>query len=213
MIVSHKHKFIFIHIPKTGGTSICNALEYHIGPKEGKILSPFYGMFIGPEIGDLTQHMGVGDICNLYKDDFIDNIINEYFVFAFVRNPWDRLVSFYHFYRQNQNMRKMQPDVADRVDHLPFEQWVREISVGDSESFTQVSYIWHNGIRKVDFVGRFENLTDDFNVVSRKFGFDTKLEKLNSTDHLEYRCYYTADLAGFVADKFSDDIERFGYTF
>ena len=72
-MINHKHKFIFLHTPKTGGMSVGSALYSALGIKDD------YQSF------------------RIHYDDLNEEILKEYFVFTFVRNPWDRLVSDYRF--------------------------------------------------------------------------------------------------------------------
>ena len=69
-MISHKHKFIFIHIPRTGGTSIESQFNYN-GDLDGK------------------KHWRLND----FKNDLTNNQFNGYFKFSFIRNPWDITIS------------------------------------------------------------------------------------------------------------------------
>jgi len=80
-MINHKHKFIFLFLFKTGGTSIGRALQRACGIQEK--YQSFY----------------------IHYDDLTEDMLKEYFVFTFVRNPWDRLVSNYRFQKNiNQNI-------------------------------------------------------------------------------------------------------------
>ena len=94
MIISRKHKFIFVHIPKVGGTSI------------KKCLLPFYDR--KKELEKIPKGLRSSNVIarkHAYASVLLQalgkNIWRSYFKFAFVRNPWDWVVSIYHFIRIN----------------------------------------------------------------------------------------------------------------
>jgi hypothetical protein len=70
-----------------------------------------------------------------------------------------------------------------------------------------------NGKELVDFVGRYENMEEDFASVCRKIGIDIALPHVNRSEHAHYRDYYTAETKAIVSRLFARDIERFHYTF
>ena len=65
----------------------------------------------------------------------------------------------------------------------------------------------------VDFVGRYENLDDDFHAVCNMIGISAPLPHLNRSTHAEYRCYYSDQLARKIASRYSEDIDLFRYEF
>ena len=153
-----------------------------------------------------------------------------YYTAAFVRNPWDRLVSWYvviagstafvpegHslFHRQNLLrqgvLRKARsfdefilhcPNVADRAGRMPF-------------SLNQIDYLTDtSGDIAVDFIGRFENFADSAATLLRLLGLpEVRVPHLNRTHHDGYRAYYTNETRDVVRRRFERDIEAFGYTF
>lgn len=148
------------------------------------------------------------------------------FKFAFVRNPWDRVVSLYHHQTQK--------------NPTPFRHWIYDIVIRDgyplyrketwlptdnTSSTGGTSQKWKSqtdwlidddGSVCVDFIGRYENLQEDFDKACKVIGIKTpKLPHANrSESKAQYHSYYQdEDLIKIVADWHKKDIERFGYKF
>jgi len=153
-----QYNYVFIHVPKTGGTSVRHAL----------------GMTLG------ANHLSASQLYDLYPH------LCGRFSFAFVRNPWDRMVSYWSIGR-------------------PWRDRVLDWSLPP-----QVQYL----DAPIDFVGRYESLASDFDVVCQSLGIRTPvLPHLLASERGHYREYYDDDLAAAVADRYAEDIARFGYTF
>ena len=135
-MIDTKHKFIFVHVIKTAGTSISRALG----------------------------QTGVNhDTAQALRDRVGSKVWDEYFTFAFARNPWDKIYSQFKFNRQQYT-----PSIHS------FEEYVRyfanggQIS-GDGNNPRILPWITDkSGKVIVDFVGRFESLQDDFNIICNK---------------------------------------------
>jgi hypothetical protein len=121
MIISHGRRFIFVHIPKTGGTSLALALESKamkddilIGdtPKAKQRRNRLKGV---KTTGRLWKHSRLVDISGLLTS----NEIHDFFVFTLVRNPWDRVVSYYHWL-QDQNFDNRAVVLAQEHDFTGF---------------------------------------------------------------------------------------------
>jgi hypothetical protein len=204
-MISHKHKFIFVHIPKTAGTTITSSLEAfcEILPMEDRT-SPYYFHKTATE----THEYFVSQNWN-YSD---------YFKFAFVRNPWDRTVSLYHY------LNKRYKRLLER-DALHEDTYCKQIAninsfndfIGNIDKFIPSSYEKYymvNGTIAVNFIGKLENLQEDFNIVCDKIGIpQQKLPHKNSTKHNHYSEYYDDATKQIVAEKYAKDIEYFGYKF
>ena len=196
-MISHSHKFIFVHINKTAGTSIETALQKYSDSEDDqqhemlhKIL-PCDGFSNKRQINLFSQ-------CNGNPFD--------YFKFTFVRNPYDRSVSAYKFATQNNN-----------GEYLSFKNYLSMIKTDDDKLsyFNQLDWITdeYDNIG-VDFIGRFENLQEDFNIVCDKIGIpQQQLPHENATKHKHYTEYYDDETRKIVAKKYSKDIEFFGYKF
>ena len=191
-----KHKVIFVHIPKTGGTSI----ERFFGAKQfartGKHAS----------VSNLRQAVGA-------------DAWNHYFKFSFVRNPWDRMVSYFNWRSQDlQN----NVDVQGRT----FKDWLRFLLAGDfsdlklNRSFKygvepQFAMLADGDDVAVDFVGRFENLQCDFERVCDRTGIERQTlphkNAMNRQQH--YTEFYDNESRSLVEALYPQDIEYFDYEF
>lgn len=197
MIVSHRARCIFVHIQKTAGASIEDALRAH-------------DTEVGSSLHAGRRHMTAREIRGIVPRDTWD----AYFKFAFVRNPWDRLVSWYHMCVQVTDPNPFSRYVRDVAP--TFEDFVTKATTGMGERTTrnQLDYVAdERGAVIVDYVGRYETLAADFGHVCRRFGLAAELPHVNTSAHRDYRDYYTAATRDIVAQRFARDIEHFGYAF
>jgi hypothetical protein len=218
MLMSLSKGFIFFHVAKVAGLSIRDALKgYCIEPEHFKIArppqrcadgspNPFYEAW-----ANTLLHARARDVRREVSAEVFDGC----FKFAFVRNPWDWQVSMYHF-------------ILKRTDHVHHERvramagfdayldWVvttpRPFPRGVCKLQSDVVTDDNGGIM-VDFVGRYESLTRDFQQVCRTLGVTASLPRLNRTDHRAYPDYYSDYGRALVAEHFRADVERFGYRF
>jgi len=160
-----KRNFIFIHINKTAGMSIEKAL----GLNEKQHFTAI----------EFRQKIGAKKWERVFK-------------FSIVRNPWDKVVSQY-FHRLKTN----QIGLGDyRID---FKEWVK-LTYGeqnpkyyDDPKYFMPQLNWltdNNGKLMVDFIGRFENLENDFRFICNKIGVSTDLPLINKSEHKEFQFYY-----------------------
>jgi len=179
--------FIFIHINKTGGSSVSEALKIE------------------------RHHLSAFTVRNLIGED----AWKTKFKFAFVRNPWDRAVSQYH-YRYKANQQNI------RTDNIGFEDWLKkafidkEVRLINSHAMFMPQTDWISDMEGniiLDFVGRFENLSADAKYVFNKIGLNTELGHLRKSDRSDYKEYYEPWSVDLIAEVFAKDIEKFGYTF
>jgi len=137
----------------------------------------------------------------------------------FVRNPWDRLVSAY-FYRVQGGNGSL--DDLSRAKHYPdsfdaFCERIEEFKTLPNESMfvSQVDWISDvNAMQIIDFVGRIENIQEDFDIVCEELKRPSiKLPHVNKSQHKSYRDIYTSKTKNLVAIAYKDDIERYKYSF
>ena len=197
-MISHKHKCIFIHIPKTAGTSIESALGGWglTQDNEHKLLGDVYQ----------SQHHTLQSIEKTLRQ--------KYFKFTFVRNPWDRFVSLYFYYKGGGNQKS---DIhLKKYIPLDFKSFVTQpldTIIPRSHLESQFSYLEESGKIELDFIGRFERLEDDYKYIRTKFGLDQKLSITRKSIHKHYTEYYDDETRQIVADKYAKDIEYFRYKF
>jgi hypothetical protein len=184
--------YIFIHLIKTAGTSVGNAI--HLKKK---------------------LHLPVREVIRRIGREEWDNA----YTFAFVRNPWDKVVSHYKY-----NIKTNQQKMKDFP--IPFEDWLWK-TIGEQKDFyyynrpllfaPQIEWLLDdNSEMSIDFVGRFENLHEDFKIIANNIGVDENLPLLNTTKNLSnkpYQEYYTLETMELIAKVYKKDIEYFGYSF
>ncbi len=203
-MISHKYKCIFVHIPKTAGSSIENALF-----PLPRTRDQLYG-FPNKYQTDGLQHLMAKHI----KLELPSSTFNTYFKFTFVRNPWDKVVSQFFYV-------KTRPDLMAFLDlHLNanFKDYLNKILVKNHVHWEkQYKFIYDDSNNVlVDFIGRFEQLESDFQKVILNLGIDPSLFKLlhlNKTTRSHYSHYYDYESRQIVADRYKTDIEIFGYFF
>ena len=216
MLLSLRHNFLFIHIAKTGGTSIRAALRYY------KWADPFYiPLFLCSRLSSVTGHRLACKLPRHAKaiaayEMLPRNIYDKLFKFAFVRNPWDLQVSSYH------HILRERPHLLNGInDFKSFLDW--KFSPNRPYQFhIDISIQLHSDYVKdlhgniiVDFIGRYEQLKDDFHEICLRIGIDPPElpHKRRANNRLDYRKYYTDETAELINDYYKQDIELFGYKF
>lgn len=189
MSVSPQKNVIFVHIPKTAGTSISASLKPYIRCRPRKL--------------KIKRHTNALTI----RERVDSELFNSAFKFTFIRNPWDLQVSLYHYI-----LKRQRHPMHEKTKALGcFRNFVFSQS---NTKFTQSSFICdENGNLLVDFVGRCENIHADFQSICSIIGISAKLKYKNRTSHLCYQHYYDDETRDLTAKIFSEDIKRFGYTF
>ncbi len=184
----HQYNFVYIHINKTGGRSIETAL----------------GLLSVDHRTALQKRNDMGAAAWEQK-----------FKFAFVRNPWDRVVSHYAYRIKTNRL-----GLAEA--NLDFKAWLKlayqdqDRAFFDQPKFFMPQFEWlsdENGQLIVDYVGRFETLNQDFAHVCEQIGRDVELPHVNKSNRSHYSSYYDDESIALVGELFAKDIEHFGYTF
>jgi hypothetical protein len=209
--VSIEHSFVFVHIPKTGGTSIQEALRR----------CAIKLALVGMSTAEQREKLGITDAW-LHHIPAIElrrilgtSVWDSFYKFTFVRNPWDWLVSLYHFQRTqfaaSADFRRMWPETAARFATThSLGEWLR---AGPSPVPQHNRIVDREGRLLVDFVGRFEEIERDFSHVQQRIGVTASLPHLLRSDHRPYREYYDHDTRDLVARQYRCDVETFGYEF
>lgn len=220
-MISHEFKCIFIHIPKTAGTSI----EKKLG------LFPEHGSKRGmqdhrtiAEIEPLTIKQTLARACSANIGRLWPNIKNrvrrgteitpkqfsEYYKFTIVRNPWTRAFSWYKNVMKDPHHQK--------VLHVPpdctFKEFVNKHLEGHIMR-TQTAWLKDtSGKLAMDFIGRFENLEHDFAEICQRLGFDdVNLPKVMMGDGSDYIAHYDEQTSEIIAKRYAEEIALFGYSF
>lgn len=215
MIISHGRKYIFVHIPKTGGTALSQALEKRamkddvlIGdtPKAKRRRARL--QTLNPA-GRLWKHSTLRDIAGVVSDPQMA----EYFVVTLVRNPWDRMVSYYHWLR-DQGWDHPAVSLAKSTTFADFvmaDDTARSIAASGYGTYVTDAA----GQEICDQFIRIEHLAQDLAPFEDHLGFRIgPIERINvSNRDRDYRTYYRDETAERVAGYCAADITRFGYEF
>ncbi len=183
---SDEYSCCFIHIPKTGGTSIERAFGWYQGNR-----------------GDQDHKTLLDKIESGAIDD-------STFVFTFVRNPWDRMVSWYRNVIRDERKRK-------RLKYSPREKFSTfvEKTINREQFLPQTHWVENpEGHISMNFVGRFENLQSDFDIVCQQVGKElVTLPHEVASKSVDYREFYDLKSKQLVSEFYSRDIVEWGYEF
>lgn len=207
MIVSHLHRYIFVAVPKTGTHSVREALRPHMGPddiEQARLL--VQKSFPFPELA----RIGHGHLSFQQVRPFIgEEAFSSYLKFAFVRNPFDRFVSYCAFTTSRDGAFRRDPKavmrhflfVAPPHHHMVFQPQHKFVTGPD-------------GALQADVIGRVEEMQEDFDGICSRIGIPTsQLGRKNSSQHEDYRGYYDQQLIDGVKRLYARDLELFGYDF
>lgn len=207
MIISHRHKFIFIHVWKTGGTSVSRALA-PFAENECQKAGFLRGLFEKrkPLSSDFDKHITSAELAEKLDQKYFKN----YFKFAFVRNPLSWEVSYYHFITQKPNNHP-QKEIIRQLGS--FENYIPWAAEHEMMKRSQSTFLYDkNGNSLVDFVGKYEELEEGMNYVAKKLGLSgLELKRHNSSKHSNYQDYYTKESANIVMEAMKGDFELFDY--
>ncbi|MCB1620011.1 MAG: sulfotransferase family 2 domain-containing protein [Thiothrix sp.] len=217
MLLSHKYNFLFVHIAKTGGTSVRAALSplrwrdpvyYLMWPCHR--LSGLSGHRLGTRF---PRHAHIIAAKEMLPEPFFQGL----FKFAFVRNPWDLQVSSFH------HIRRERPEHLNGIsDFNAFMRWKfnparpYQYHIDTSLSLQSDYLVDLHGNLLTDFVGHYETLPADFEQVCVRIGIPLRSlpHKREASDReRDYRRYYADDVAEQVARHFERDIRLLGYQF
>ena len=222
-IVSHEHRFVYFIIPKVACSSIKTALLplFDFDVSEGKLVRE-------DDITEEVHQLFRASSHEVNQRRFLKGLqkgrYEGYLKFAFVRNPWDRLLSCYlqKIVSGGKGLRLDYGDVKLRLG-MPFAEFVEAVHQLPDEAADphfrpqHVAVCGPDGEIMADFVGRFENLEEDFARVAQRIGAPhLKLPSLQpspSRGARPYRDFYDDETAERVGERFHKDVETFGYSF
>ncbi len=221
MLISHTQKFIFIHVPKTAGTSVMNMFLPHARLIDRLV----YG---GGAVSTATKVFnrvfalvprGNRHFTGYHKHEYArvvarkmgEEAFKSHYSFAFVRNPFDWTVSRYLYICQAKGH-----PLHQRVSAMDFGEFV-EMDVAESD-YTQSDFVCDEGGNiMVDYVARFENIEAEIATIAEKLQLSPlELPHANPSKARKgksYRDYYTAVSKELIARKFQGDLDTFGYEF
>jgi len=200
-MISLQKRFLFVHIPKTAGNSIQSVLRDYSedqlialrkeqdGIERFGLRSTKYKIKKHSTLNEYHRALGEEQFRDLYK-------------FTCVRNPWDRMVSYYFTPTQNPetwNRKKFREIISKAVSLADY----LRLDNGEGDPFANV-----------DCIIRFENLADEFRAVCDTIGIPPPaLPRYNRSSRDHYSKYYDDELRELVRARFAAEIERFNYRF
>jgi hypothetical protein len=206
MIISAQHRFIFAAIPKTGTHAVRQALREHMGPQDLEQV----GLFVNRKlpIPDLARighgHLSLQQVRPYFRpEDF-----QGFFKFAFVRNPFDRFISYCAFMTREGGQFEQNPKNVMRhfIDNPPWQHILfqpQHALVTDPD-----------GTLLTDYLGRVEEMQRSYDEATRRIGIPSRpLDRVNASSRKDYRDYYDQPLIDGVAKLYARDLELFGYEF
>ena len=176
-MIIEEHKAVFVHIPKNAGTSI----EALFANNSFKI-QPY-------------KHANIHEIKKKFPE-----IYNSYRKFTIIRNPYDKMVSWYFYL-------KKQVGIDNKI--IEFSKWIKEPSklwhINDPAYFLDPQYTWLDDT--VTLI-KYENLDEELN---KFFGKDINLPITNKSDHNHFASYYDKESSNIIYDRYKEDFEKYNY--
>ena len=207
MLISEKHRFIFIHIYKNAGSSITEALKPLIAKEwRWKINLILHKLKVSAlDLQPFPTHVNTQEVIDQLGKDIFDS----YFSFAIVRNPWDWQVSLFKYMQKEEGHH--QHELANKFQC--FDQYI-EWRCAEDVRFQKDFIYSSEGELLVDFVGRFENLEQDFTEICQRIGIPSiQLPRINVSNTKPYRDFYNDKTREMVRATFEPDISLFNYSF
>ena len=231
MIISLEPAFVFVHVPKTGGRSISRALQRFV-PDTGDIRPDIFDPFKKQALEANPDHQGLFGPAHFAAAHLRDNVTGREFwqkalTFAIVRNPWDRLVSFFSWL-QHSNTRETRQYFKDHYTFHDYLRWLNDHQdpwLNENYGYawqpgrqSQVSYVTDETGIIVDFIGRFESLQEEFNFLCNKLGIPCViLTRAHQTralaQHQQYAKWFTLKDRELISPMIKEDTTFFKYEF
>lgn len=193
----YNNKYIFLHIPRTGGSLIEQNLR--------EIYSETYS---GPDkMGISKQHYTLDKL--LYNNNINEN---NKFIFTFVRNPFDKIVSSYLNYTKNNT-----PDFDKYIDMVKYVVenklylYKSDINSNDITHYAPITVMIGNN--ELDFIGKFENYESDIKKLSELSGLKSLSKIIIKKNQVDYRKFYNERNKNIINELYKDDLVKFNYTF
>jgi len=194
-MISVKNKFIIITPPKTGSVSITTFMMKYINVSN--IIQQRSECFdYSDHFSKTSKHTSIDEMYKKWDENILGNF-NDYQKFGTIRNPWDRLVSWWKWENSGKS----------------FSDFIRFPSSFHSRDILQDYFSINNKIIINSYI-RFENIQEDFNNVCSKIEVpNKKLLHMNKSKHKHYEEYYNDELQNIVALRYKAEIKQFNYEY
>lgn len=213
--INHDKKAIYIHIPKTGGSFIRDSLKNYYGFKPYYLKRPDHNQFCRIYDNSVDKHENkiFGTLLYYKTSPHLNRIMNmdqekwnNYFIFTFVRNPYDRLISGYSY------CNKFNISFDNFINNMMrFNCWIYWHSF-----MPQIRHITNEkGENNMNFIGKYENLYEDFNSVLQILNFKIIHKNIvkNKSNHKHYSIYYNEKNLKGINTILGDDLKDLDYSY
>jgi len=212
--INHEKKAIFIHIPKNGGSYIAEILSKNYGFKNYYLHRPDHKLFCLEKDISVDKHENKihGTLIYYKTSSYINKIMNmnenkwnNYYIFTFIRNPYDRIISGWNYCNKY---------------NISFDKFINLENIANSFDYWHVfmsqsrHLIGNKGKINVNYIGKFENLENDLKIILNNIGFKYINHlpfKKNSKKHDNYKSYFTNELLLNVNEIIKEDLKNFEY--
>lgn len=208
MIVSYRHRFIFAAVPKTGTHAVRQALREHLGEGDVEQVGLFVNKrFPWTELAAIQHgHLSLRQV----RPYLGDEVFGGCFKFAFVRNPFDRFVSYCAFMLRDRAVFQQRP--LEVMRHFLFEAPPERHILFQSQASLLVGEDGRTLL--TDRIGRVEEMQPSYDAICARIGIPARaLDRVNRSRHDDYRRYYDPPLIDGVTARYAQDLDLFGYSF
>jgi hypothetical protein len=202
-MLSEKHNFLFLHLPKTAGNSIQERLKVYSEDKIvclNDIQDGLERFEVRNQFSGIHKHSSLSE----YQEVLPEVLFKKLFIFTTIRNPWERMVSFY--FSPHRGVKKWV-----RNDFIALVNQALTLPALLSIESSAAKSMWYEN---VDFIIKFEQLEADFQKVCQYLQLSYEsLSVRNKSMRSVYSEYYDQELIDLVAKKFEQEISYGQYTF
>lgn len=189
-----EYNFLGFRVPKTASTSMDIAIK-------------------GTKYHEKTY--SISRCTARYYRDLDTEDFKKRFKFAFVRNPYDRVLSYY-FFTTHVHERRLKQNKPTKKNYNTFYEYVKTHEV-HLRTQTCYNFLCENGKCLVDFIGNFEDLQHDFNKICNRIGIPLivlpHMRKSGKREKRDYKYYYDDATYDLVTNIFKEDLKQFGYEY
>ncbi len=208
MIISHHHRFIFTAVPKTGTHSVRQALREQLSDDDVEQVGLFVNKrFPWADLAALRHgHLALRQV----RPYLGEAAFSDYFKFAFVRNPFDRFVSYCAFMTRESDVFQKRPQ--DVMRHFLFGEPPEQHILFQPQATLLVDEDGQTLL--TDTVGHVETMQASYEAICARIGIPSRvLDRVNGSQRGDYRQYYDPNLIDGVSARYAQDLDLFGYTF